>query len=285
MGALWGHHPKPSTTSCPWGRAMRPGHPRVTHGKIYISSITGCFGDAWRENSGVVQDEAPSPPWLTPNLNEPPRRHLWRTLILTHSSQIPSPHRPPNPGAPRAWHRRGGRWWRWQPWWWHGARPPPASPGTRDRAAAAGARSRNGHGWAGTAAPRLRARGQQQLELGFVLDESPRGRPGTKPPPPRPPPCPPRLITSMAPRPRRAGVRLGRPNPMPREDPRRWASASCRWHPPGGGGRGSRLSPPSGWKGGREGGKEAGCIPAGTSGSVCYKCILELFIKVAKNLC
>lgn len=163
--------------------------------------------------------------------------------------------------------------------------PPPASPGTRDRAAAAGARSRNGHGWAGTAAPRLRARGQQQLELGFVLDESPRGRPGTKPPPPRPPPCPPRLITSMAPRPRRAGVRLGRPNPMPREDPRRRASASCRWHPPGGGGRGSRLSPPSGWKGGREGGKEAGCIPAGTSGSVCYKCILELFIKVAKNLC
>lgn len=129
MGALWGHHPKPSAPPCPWGRAMRPGHPRVTHGKIYISSITGCFGDAWRENSGVVQDEAPSPPWLTPNLNEPPRRHLWRTLILTHSSRIPSPHRPPNPGAPRAWHRRGGRWWRWQPWWWHGARSPPGLPG------------------------------------------------------------------------------------------------------------------------------------------------------------
>lgn len=74
-----------------------------------------------------MQDEAPSPPWLTPNLKEPPRRHLWRTLILTHSSRIPSPHRPPNPGAPHAWHRRGGRWWRW--WWWqprrwHGARPP-----------------------------------------------------------------------------------------------------------------------------------------------------------------
>lgn len=38
-----------------------------------------------------------------------------------------------------------------------------------DQAAAAGARSRNGHGWAGTPAPRLRARGQEQLVRGLSL--------------------------------------------------------------------------------------------------------------------
>lgn len=49
--------------------------------------------------------------------------------------------------------------------------PPPRPPrGTGgDWAAAAGACSRNGHGWAGTPAPRLRARGQEQLVHGLSL--------------------------------------------------------------------------------------------------------------------
>lgn len=72
--------------------------------------------------------------------------------------------------------------------------PPLAVPGDRgDRAAAAGARSRNGHGWAGTAAPRLRAHGQQQLVRRLSLT-SPRVaapawrcHPVTMPPLPPPP--------------------------------------------------------------------------------------------------
>lgn len=281
--------PKPCTPPCPQGQTVRPGHPRIAHGKLCISSITGWFGDAWGERMGMGQDEAPSPACSgSPQTSgSPPRRLLWGALFLTHSSRIPSPHRPPDPGAPAPGTAGdvAGRAVAAV------AAPavarcpaPPASPGTRDRAAAAGACSRNGHGWAGTAAPRLRARGQQQLVRGLSLT-SPRAAAPAQSPRRRDPP---QLITRVAPWPRRAGVRPGRPNPPPRQDPAPpWASASCRWHPPGGGGRGSRPSPPSGSAtrgAGREGGRPA-ASRRGPRGSVCYKCILELFIKVAKNLC
>lgn len=100
----------------------------------------------------------------------------------------PNPRSPPPCLTPSPLRRR-------VPWLCPGARAvarcpsPPCCPrGRGDRAAAAGARSRNGHGWAGTAAPRLRARGQEQLVHRLSLTSPPvaapawRCHPGTKPP-------------------------------------------------------------------------------------------------------
>lgn len=210
------------------------------------------------------QDEAPSPAWLTPNLRQPPPAAL---LGCPHPHpQLPNPLSPP-PAQPRSPPRL--------------APPgravvvavaapavarcpaPPASPGTRDRAAAAGACSRNGHGWAGTAAPRLRARGQQQLVRGFVLDESPRGRPGTKPPPPRPPP-PAHHTRGTAVSPGWGPVGAPQPDAKGRAPPVGIGlvpSAPSRWRRPG-----VEAEPPQRQRtepGGKEGGREGGRLHPG----------------------
>lgn len=82
--------------------------------------------------------------------------------------------------SPFAGHRRGSCLCPGALGGWHSAQPPPQrslSGDGGDRAAAAGACSRNGHGWAGTAAPRLRApHGQEQLVRRLSLTGSPSGR-------------------------------------------------------------------------------------------------------------
>lgn len=101
--------PKPCTPPCPQGQAVRPGHPRIAHGKLCISSITGWFGDAWGERMGMGQDEAPSSACSgSPQTSGSPPRRLLLGCPLPHP-QLPNPLSPPpaRPRSPRAWHRRG----------------------------------------------------------------------------------------------------------------------------------------------------------------------------------
>lgn len=148
-----------------------------------------------------------------------------------------------------------------------------------DQAAAAGARSRNGHGWAGTPAPRLRARGQEQLVRGLSLTSPRVAAPAWRCPPrhkaPRRLPAAEtsRLITRVMPDLRRhRGAQRHRPHRVPCRILRRRLLSVAR---AGGHGLGTGTGSTVDAEPDRT--REVICILAVTLGNVCYKCILELF--------